>query len=303
MIAVKPLGGPFGASVTGLDLSKPLNDADIRAVIELLHENRILRIEEQRQLSKERFSRFAHYWGRPRRPRFAGDPSDDQYPEITPISNSTTTPDSLRDAAAMWHTDKSYELLPDSVSMIYGVETPLEGGETFFADTAAAYEDLPEETKSQIEDLRVRHALGRGKRMAGEEAPFNHNGSFAQDRKDEEFIHPLVLRHPVSGRKALYAVAGSAYAIVGMEDEKADKLLAALKAHALQKKYRTSAKCRTGDVLIWDNLCTLHSASPIEYSDEPGKRRVLMRISTNGLPAIYGTLSPAFPNAVSARSL
>jgi taurine dioxygenase len=295
---VKPIGS-FGAEITGLNLSGDLDAAAMKAIVDVVAQNRVAVFRDQ-HLDKAAYERFGKLWGNPIDFFFTPD-IDPDYPALIRISNSPDLDPGRRDGAAFWHTDGSYEYLPASYTMLLAVEAPDVGGETRFADLAGAYDALPAETKARLDGLKVKHMLVGGER-GEDEAPVKldaddkerDGGIRAKKRATEKPEHPLVLQHPVTGRKALYAISGSAIGIVGMADDEALALLAELKRHALQPQFRIDVKARTGDVLIWDNLATVHAATPIEYSYEDGKRRVLLRISTNGLPPMYSHLKPAF---------
>jgi len=100
----------------------------------------------------------------------------------------------------------------------------------------------------------------------------------------QEVLQPIVRAHPATGRKALYAVSGSAICIEGMPRERNDAILAHLKTHATLERFRRQCKGELGDILIWDNWATMHRARPMTYTDEDGQRRRLLRISTRGTP-------------------
>ncbi len=95
--------------------------------------------------------------------------------------------------------------------------------------------------------------------------------------------HPLIIRHPVTGRRAIYA-SGTAFAIDGMPADEGRALIQRLRAHVAEDQFRITWKVAPGDIVLWDNFSTVHSATPIDYSDLPGKQRLLYRISTRGLP-------------------
>jgi taurine dioxygenase len=95
-----------------------------------------------------------------------------------------------------------------------------------------------------------------------------------------EVHHPLVVSHPITGQRALYGISGTAAGIIGLADDEAIGLLIGLKRHALRPEFRQQATAATGSILIWDNFAVMHCATRTEYSDEPGKRRELFRIST-----------------------
>ncbi len=299
MSNTKPLGS-FGIEIEGIDLSRPLDEAEAKALVDLVARRHVAVIRGQ-SLDKASFDRFGRLWGQPIDFFFTPD-LDPEYPALIRISNSPDLDPGRRDGASFWHTDGSYEYLPASFTMLYGVEAPEVGGETLFADLTAAYEALSADRKRELDGLQVRHKLVGGKRGPDEtpmaldpDQPDRDGGVRARKRAQEQPVHPLVLTHPITGRKGLYALAGTPFAIEGMSPEAGEALLDELKTHALQDQFVIRAKAGAGDILIWDNLCLLHRATPIEYSAEEGKRRVLLRISTNGLPPVYAaSRKPAF---------
>ena len=289
---------PFGADVEDID-TRALSADDQYALVEALAEHHVLRIRGQ-TLDKAEYARFG---------RTFGDPIDffftkDLDPEFSALITISTSPDldpGRREGASFWHTDGSYEYVPASSTMLYAVEAPDQGGETRFTDLTAAYNGLPEATRTRIEGLKAQHMLVGGKR-GPDETPIKldpdeagrDGGVRAKKRASERPIHPLVITHPISGRRNLYGVAGTPYGIEGMEPEEGKRLLAEIKAHAVAPRFNTEIKAEAGDILIWDNLATLHRATPIEYSAEDGKRRRLLRISTQGLPPSHADRTPPF---------
>lgn len=280
----KSLSG-FGMAVDGVDLVRA-DERIMRDLIGLLFEHRYLAIVGQ-SLDNAAYVRFGRQWGDPI-VHVRDDVRRSEFPELITIANEPSKPPHMRDLAVHWHADSSYESVPASVTMLYCLEAPKQGGETLFADLVAAYEALPAATRARIDGLKVRHYWYGGiaaLNTAGE----NPNAvplTDALKAKLDVVFHPLVRRHPATGRAGLYAISGTPCGIEGMADADAMALLAELKAHALRPEFRASYTARAGDVLLWDNNATLHSATPIEYSDAPGKRRRLLRISTKGLPAL-----------------
>ena len=106
-------------------------------------------------------------------------------------------------------------------------------------------------------------------------------------RRTDAPHHALIAIHPVTGRKGIFT-SGTAYAIEGMDDVAATALIRELREHIVKPAYRASYKVVPGDIILWDNFGTVHCASPIDYSDKEGRRRLLHRISTKGLPALCG---------------
>lgn len=275
-LRVIPLPGPFGATVEGVDL-RALDDDLMRELVATFYKNRVLIIRGQ-QLSPAEYLRFGQYWGKPLS-FFIAEDRDPEFPEIIHISNSPDRPEDKRDGAAHWHSDSSYEEVPASVTMVYAQEAPIVGGETLFCDTVAAYNALPQETKELIDTLQVRHSLCAA-------PPLEEETLHAMAPSPEKTVlHPLVMRHPVTGEKALF-LSGTAYEIVGWDAQRSTDFIHELRAHAVKPQFRQSGKAEAGDILLWDNFSVMHSATPLEYSGEDGKRRMLHRISTKGLPSL-----------------
>ncbi len=275
--STEALAPALGAVVHGLDLRRNMTDDLMRALIALLHDRGVIVIKEQ-TLSDAEYVRFGRFWGRPLA-FFIAEHRKDEHPEMIRIGNSPATPPSMRDGAVHWHSDSSYEVEPAAVTMLYGKEAPDEGGATHFASTAAAYETLPEEEKAALEGLVAVHELGAAPWIDGETPPDPDR----PQRNLPRVRHPLIMRHPVTGRKAIFA-SGTAFAIEGMDAAEASELIRKLRRRIVCDEFKTSYKVLPGDIVLWDNFSTVHCASPIEYSDEDGKRRLLYRISTKGVP-------------------
>lgn len=277
-MGVRKLPGRFGAEVAGIDVATA-SDSMISQLIDLLYENQILVIRNQ-SLKDADYVRFGHHWGKPLH-FFVASRTRDDFPEMIKQDNAASTPINLRDGAGHWHSDSTYEEVPASVTMLYGVEAPDKGGETLVANTVLAYEALPDATKARIDGLVGLHCLSGAPPMDGEQFVY----------VPEEIArmgiqrHPVVRRHPVTGAKALF-LSGSAFAIDGMDKAEARVLINELRSHATRPEFTTSYKVLPGDIFLWDNFATMHRATPLEYSDEDGERRLLYRISTKGLPAL-----------------
>ena len=297
MFDIQKMPGAFGADVIGLNLSSEVSADITNILVDALYQHRVLRIRGQDMTASDLVN-ASQLWGEPVRYLIAED-RDDEFPDVIRMSNSSQTPMSRRNFAAKWHTDASYDYSPALTTVVYAVEVPDKGGETLFADMVAAYQALPEEIKSKIENLRLSHRVKNPGTMAG--AGKDSPASTADEeytKKVAEGVptHPLVLRHPVTGAKSLYAVLGSGVEIIGLAGTESDALLETLRTHAVKPEFVMSTKAEVGDVLIWDNMATLHSAVPIEYSDEDGERRLLLRVSTRHMPLPYSHLPTPFVN-------
>lgn len=282
---VKRLPGPFGAVVEGLDLASTPGDEVIGALIDALHAHQILVIHGQ-LLGDAGYVAFGRHWGTPLN-FFLGDHRRNDFPEMIRITNSASTPERYRDGAMHWHSDSSYEDVPASVTMLYGVEAPADGGETMIASSALAYDALDASMKKRLEGLVGLHCLGGSPPLTGEKIPFVPESTAQHGIKR----HPLVMPHPVTGRRALFTSA-TAYGVDGLDRDEGRALIAQLRAHITEPRFVTRYKVEVGDIFLWDNYQTLHSATPTEYSDEPAKRRLLYRISTKGTPVLRTPRTP-----------
>jgi taurine dioxygenase len=285
------MDGPFGATVDGLDLGADMSESTMRTLIAALFEHQILAIRGQ-ELTNEQYVAFGRFWGKPLS-FFIDSHKRDDHPEIIRITNAAATPERYRDGAMHWHSDSSYEEIPASVTMLYGVEAPQVGGETLVASGAMAWDALDVDMKRRIEGMTALHCLGGSPDLPGENIP-RIAESIARNGIHH---HPLVMTHPVTGRKAIYT-SGTAFGAQGLEQDEGRALIETLRRHVTQARFVTSYKIMPGDVFLWDNFQTMHSATAIEYSDEPGKRRLLHRISTKGLPSLCQPLPSAFKETV-----
>jgi taurine dioxygenase len=199
----------------------------------------------------------------------------------------------LADAGTYFHTDYSYLDVPARATTLYSREVPATGGNTLFANPYAAYDDLSDAMKRRIDPLLGIHHYGNRNNQDETTRTVASVLTDAQKAKMPLITHPIARAHPTTGRKALYAVSGSSFGIVGMPEDEARALLDELAAHATQPKYRLSLAYGVGDVVIWDNASLLHSATLVD----PAHPRTLWRITLKE-PAPSGhasrVIAPAF---------
>lgn len=268
---------PFGAEITAAALER-MTDDDLRDLLRALYAHRYLVIRTG-GLSREAYVRFALRMGEP-----IGRNYDLEYPEIISITNIGA--DTLREArgAAHWHTDQSFTARRSSITMLYSEQAPRAGGETRFADLAAAYDALRDVVKARIEDLVVQHRHGVAlSARPGDHVPIPPPG-WDQSRTVR---HRLVRKHPVTGRKTLYAITGTTCGIDGMSQSEAAELLEELCQHTFRAPFLAEHRHAVDDLVMWDNPTTMHAASPIAAATGPDDTRVLRRISLRGACPLF----------------
>ena len=291
MLATRSLSAGFGVEALGLDLSRPLDDAEFAEVERAFFAGQLLVVRGQR-LTPAAFVAWARRFGPPE-PHVIDQFHHPDDPNILILSNRKRDgrPLGLADAGTYFHTDYSYLPVPARATTVYSIEVPRVGGNTLFANQYAAYDDLPAGTRARIDPLVAVHHYG------------NRNNTDERTRTvasvltDEQkatlplITHPVVRVHPVTRRKALYAVSGTSVSIVGMPDDEAVDLLNELAAHATRPEYQVSIAYGVGDVVIWDNASLLHSATLVD-PDDP---RTLWRITVKETRvAASPVLAPTF---------
>lgn len=275
-IQVIPSGRALGADIVGIDLATPLDEHQFDVVRQAWEQHLVLRFRHQSQMSCEQHIAFSRLFGpldkRPILSHGMSREHDELPPEITVISNvkvGGVPLGALGDGEAVWHADMTYNDVPPKGACLFGKEVPPSGGNTHFANMYLAYETLPEATKTRIADLRCVHDASRN--SAGE----LRMGYVDNDdpRKTVGAIHPLVTRHRETGRPCLMLGRRRNAYIQGLDLADSDALLDQLWLHATQPKFTWTQVWTVGDVLMWDNTCTLHKRDAFD----PSTRRLMLR--------------------------
>lgn len=278
MMTVTPIGPCMGAEIAGADLSQPLSDAAFGEIREALHRHHVVVLRAQ-TLQPRQFHAFASRFGPPE-PHLLDQFHHPEIADILILSNvqKDGKPTGLADGGTYWHTDYSYFDLPARATLLYSIEVPEVGGDTLFSDQEQAYADLPEATKRRIDGLVTLNLYGNRDDLDPESRTIAYPLSADQKQKRSIAVirHPLVRRHPHTGRKALYSVSGTSFAIEGMADDEGLALLRELAEHSTQPKYQYRVSYGVGDVVAWDNASVLHSAT----LTDPRYARTLWRVTT-----------------------
>ena len=285
MVAFSPLA-PFGVETFDVDLARPLDDAQFRAIEDAFYANQVLALRAQ-DITAARFHDFARRFGPPQ-PHVIDQFHHPAIPDILILSNvkEDGRPTGLRDAGSYFHTDYSYLAVPARATTLYSRVVPKAGGDTLFANQLAAYDDLSEAMKQRIEPLLAIHHYGNRQDVDESSRTAASLLNVEQKAKMPLVTHRIARPHPVTGRKALYAVSGSSFGIVGMPDDEGRDLLDELAAHSTQARYQLRFKYGVGDIVVWDNAALLHCAT----LTDPQDARTLWRITV--LEEAQGAAAP-----------
>jgi taurine dioxygenase len=268
---------PFiGSSVHGIDLREPVADADFAVLRDALNQRSLLLFRGQ-QIDESQHVAFSRRFG-----TLLGHVLTQflkkEHPEVYVLSNVSENgkPIGNHKEGWNWHSDLSYKAEPSLGALLYAVEVPPLEGDTFFASMHAAYDALPESTKTRIRHLTATHSYANyyGKAFA------DRNPLTAEQlAATPDVVHPLVRTHPETGRLSLYVGQDVVKKIDGLPEDESTALLAELNEHAISPPFSYRHQWLAGDLLIWDNRCTMHRATPY---DDIKYRRVMHRTTVAG---------------------
>src|SRR5882672_1049183 len=282
-ITVTPSRPDFMAEISGIDLARPLGPADRDAIEAAINRYAVVVFHGQKLVDDQQID-FAGHFGpihsSAQRARHRSIKHRLDRDEIADISNLDGDGKVLEVNARrrldwlanrLWHTDASFRAVPGALSMLYAHVVPDEGGDTEFADLRAAYDALPDNTKAQLEGLIAEHSIWHSR---GQLAVTTYT---QEERASLPPVPQRVVRtHPGSGRKTLYVAAHASH-ILGMPIADGRLLLMDLIEHATQPRFVHAHTWKQGDLVIWDNRCTMHRARPFDTTKVRDLRRVTTR--------------------------
>ena len=277
-VELRPLCPAVGVEILGVDLRR-LSDADFAAVERAWHQHSVILLRNQ-TLSDGDLLAFSRRFGEldPPPNQERGRISPPGYPDIYVVSNVLDKKGdpigALGAGEAVWHTDMSYLDMPPDASMLYALEIPPSGGNTWFCGMQAACDALPAELRRRIEGKRIKH-----------DGTYNSGGYLRKGvtPTDDPLAalgawHPAILRHPANGRPTLYFGRRRNSYVEGLSREESDALLEALWAHVTQPQFLYEHRWRLGDLVMWDNRSTMHRRDPFDGT----ARRIMHRTQIKG---------------------
>lgn len=271
-LTVIPLAGGLGAEVLGIELVN-VDDDVFSEIKRAFVEYGVIFFRDQ-QLKSRQFIDFANRFGKININRFFK--AVDGYPQIAEVKKE---PGHTKNIGGGWHTDHSYDQIPALGSMLYAKEVPDSGGDTLFSSMYLAYDALSEGMKRFLAGLSAKHS---SRHVFGPEQ-YKGTNEFADrlgnaELATQDAYHPVVITHPLSGRKALYVNPGFTVGIDGWSAGESAALLGYLFEHAAKAQFTCRFRWKENSMAFWDNRATWHYA----VNDYPGKRRYMHRITIEG---------------------
>lgn len=271
-----PLSSVVGASVAGIDLRRPIGDAAAGALREAFARHSVLCVRGQR-LSATEHARFVDVFGpvdagyRVRSGHGGDEIRKRGVMLVSNIRKNGVPVGSLPDGEMQFHSDGAHRDVPYAATSLHAIRIPSRGGDTLFANLAAAWDALEDGMKARLEGLRARHVYGYDDTFRDEAAGEN-------DADSSSATHDLVRIHPVTGRRSLYLSRLMTRYIVGMDRQESDALLDRLFDHAENPRFVYAHKWAVDDVLIWDNRCLNHARTDFPTDED----RLLRRYTISG---------------------
>jgi taurine dioxygenase len=261
-----PSGRVLGAKMEGLDLSRPLEDGEVDAIVEALGRHGVVCFPRQK-LTARQHKDFAARFGELEINVASGPYQEPGIPEVMTLSNilKDGKPIGLSDAGQDWHTDMSYSKTIAFANVLYALEVPRRNGKTLgdteFSSMQAAYDGLSDDLKKKLDGMSVLHDFNKfWEMMRREKGSKRPPLTEAQRKQKPPVSHPIFLQHPITRRKVLYANPGYSMRINELPQKESDETLEFLFEHQLKPQYRYRHHWSEGDVLMWENFGTIHNA-------------------------------------------
>jgi taurine dioxygenase len=269
-----PGNGSLGARVEDLDLSQPLSDDTLNQLIQALGRYGVLKYPKQ-TLTAAQLKAFSERFGE-LEVNVANAYQEPGLPEVMILSNIVENgkPLGLADAGQDWHTDMSYSRMIAFTNVLYGLQIPHRDGKplgnTEFCNMHDAYEALQQVWKQRLEGMTATHDFNKfWEMMRSEKGSKRPPLTEAQRAAKPPVSHPVFMVHPITGKRVLYANPGYAIRINEMSEQESDEALAFLFQHQLKPEFRYANLWEVGDVLMWDNMGTIHNAVADYLPTEP----------------------------------
>ncbi len=274
-ISATPLSPALGAEIGGIDIAAGIDDAQFAELRQAFIDYGVIFLRDQ-EITPDQHVAFAERWGRININRFFR--PVDSHPMIAEVRKE---PEQKTNIGSIWHTDHSYDQIPALGSILYAREVPSVGGDTLFASMYEAHDALSDGLRRMLSKMRAEHS---SRHVFGETAyvdtdPEDLGGRLGNTAAaTQDALHPVIIRHPLSGRPALYVNSDFTVRFEGWTQEESQPLLDYLYAHASRHEFTCRFRWHKGSMAIWDNRATHHLA----LNDYHGERRLMHRITIEG---------------------
>jgi taurine dioxygenase len=270
MIEVVPLSPALGAEIRGVDVSRPLSNAEFEKVLGAWHRHLVILLRGQ-ELDEDQQVAFAQRFGE--LSPIHTDHHSTKNKAVMYIGNRKTDGKMLGAlplGEMQFHSDQCYTERPAMGTMLYSIEIPAEGGNTLFANAYKAYEALPAEVRKTLEGRKAIQVYDYGGGVLDRR-------NMVEPEKGMSFAHPVARTHPATGRQALYVNRLMTHSIEGLPHDESERLLALMFDTLERPEFIYEHRWRVGDLLLWDNRCTLHARRDFDPAENRWMRRVTIR--------------------------
>ncbi len=269
-LQIRKTAGALGAELSGVDLAGPLSDAQIAEIRQAFVDHQVIFFRDQ-ALSPDQQRAFGRRFGPLNIHPYVAGMAD--FPEVMEVIKE---PQDRTNFGGGWHSDMSFLERPAIASILHAIEIPDWGGDTLFASQAAAYEALTPGLKAVLDGLNGVHSAGREYSAKGHSAQKRSSMVVAEaEGVTGEYIHPVVLTHAETGRRALYVNPAFTERFDGWSKRESKPLLDFLFEHSRYEAFTTRFTWSPGAVAMWDNRSVWHFA----LNDYPGQRRHMRRVT------------------------
>src|SRR3954451_4775577 len=268
-VGVRQLSPALGAEIVGVDLRNPIGDDLKQKFLDVWHQHLVLLLRNQ-TLDEDAQVRFAEAFGTPAK-NTSGRAFSTKHLSVMLVSNIREDGKpigALPDGEMHFHTDQCHQPIQAKATMLYAIEVPSRGGNTLFANAYAAYESLSDDIKERIEGRRALNAYTTDTTL--------RSANYGDAKSS--YLHPAVRTHPAPGLRALYVNRLMTREIEGLPRQESDTILQKLFDHQEQPQFVYEHVWHPGDILMWDNRCTLHARTDFSA----GERRLLRRVTILG---------------------